>query len=92
MLIRLTPEHQLEDPCRYGAAGGIEAVFSVLALHHGILPPTINLDHPDPVCDLDYIPHRAVSRQNRLQDAQKGRPARPQRAKRRGVRFGTLSL
>jgi 3-oxoacyl-[acyl-carrier-protein] synthase II len=42
-----------------GAAGGIEAVFSVLALHHGILPPTINLDQPDPVCDLDYIPHRA---------------------------------
>ena len=42
-----------------GAAGGIEAVFCVLALHHGILPPTINLDHPDPACDLDYIPHRA---------------------------------
>src|SRR4249920_3482211 len=42
-----------------GAAGGIEAVFSVLALYHGILPPTINLDHPDPACDLDYIPHRA---------------------------------
>jgi len=42
-----------------GAAGGIEAVFTVLALHHGILPPTINLDHPDPACDLDYIPHRA---------------------------------
>lgn len=42
-----------------GAAGGIEAVFSVLALHHGILPPTINLDHPDPACDLDYIPHKA---------------------------------
>jgi 3-oxoacyl-[acyl-carrier-protein] synthase II len=42
-----------------GAAGGIEAVFTVLALHHGILPPTINLDHPDPACDLDYIPHKA---------------------------------
>lgn len=42
-----------------GAAGGIEAIFSVLALHHGILPPTINLDNPDPVCDLDYIPHQA---------------------------------
>ena len=42
-----------------GAAGGIEAVFSVLALHHGILPPTINLDNPDPACDLDYIPHQA---------------------------------
>ncbi len=42
-----------------GGAGGIEAVFSVLALHHGILPPTINLDQPDPECDLDYVPHKA---------------------------------
>ena len=42
-----------------GAAGGIEAVFSILALHHGILPPTINLDHPDPACDLDSVPNTA---------------------------------
>ncbi|TKB77629.1 MAG: beta-ketoacyl-[acyl-carrier-protein] synthase II [Nitrospira sp.] len=42
-----------------GAAGGIEAVFSLLALFHGVLPPTINLDHPDPACDLDYIPNKA---------------------------------
>jgi len=42
-----------------GAAGGIEAVFSVLAIHHKLLPPTINLDHPDPACDLDYIPGKA---------------------------------
>jgi 3-oxoacyl-[acyl-carrier-protein] synthase II len=42
-----------------GAAGGIEAVFSILALFHGILPPTINLDNPDPVCDLDYVPNKA---------------------------------
>ena len=42
-----------------GAAGGIEAVFSVLALFHGILPPTINLDDPDPACDLDYVPNKA---------------------------------
>lgn len=42
-----------------GAAGGIEAVATVLALHRGVLPPTINLDHPDPECDLDYIPHRS---------------------------------
>lgn len=42
-----------------GAAGGLEAVFSVLSVKHGILPPTINLDHPDPECDLDYVPHQA---------------------------------
>lgn len=40
-----------------GAAGGIEAVFSVLALKHKILPPTINYDYPDPECDLDYVPN-----------------------------------
>jgi 3-oxoacyl-[acyl-carrier-protein] synthase II len=39
-----------------GAAGGIEAAFSVLALHRGILPPTANLQTPDPHCDLDYVP------------------------------------
>jgi len=39
-----------------GAAGGIEAIFSVLAIHEGMIPPTINLDHPDPKCDLDYTP------------------------------------
>lgn len=42
-----------------GAAGGIEAIFSVLALFHGMLPPTINLDHPDAACDLDYVPNTA---------------------------------
>ncbi|MDH5427916.1 MAG: beta-ketoacyl-ACP synthase II [Nitrospirota bacterium] len=42
-----------------GAAGGIEAVFSILALQHGILPPTINLDDPDPECDLDYVPNQS---------------------------------
>lgn len=42
-----------------GAAGGIEAAFSVLAVHHGVVPPTINLDNRDPDCDLDYVPHTA---------------------------------
>ncbi|NJO05694.1 MAG: beta-ketoacyl-ACP synthase II [Chloroflexaceae bacterium] len=42
-----------------GAAGAVEAAASVLALKHGVLPPTINLDDPDPQCDLDYIPHTA---------------------------------
>jgi 3-oxoacyl-[acyl-carrier-protein] synthase II len=39
-----------------GAAGGIEAAFTVLSLHHGLLPPTANLHTPDPDCDLDYVP------------------------------------
>ena len=42
-----------------GAAGGIEAVVTVLALNHGILPPTINYETPDPDCDLDYVPNAA---------------------------------
>jgi 3-oxoacyl-[acyl-carrier-protein] synthase II len=42
-----------------GAAGGVEAVFSAMALHTGIIPPTINLDHPSEGCDLDYVPHTA---------------------------------
>jgi len=42
-----------------GAAGGIEAIFSVLALEHGVLPPTINLEHPSEECDLDYVPNTA---------------------------------
>ena len=42
-----------------GAAGALEAIFCALALRDGMLPPTINLDTPDPQCDLDYIPHRA---------------------------------
>ena len=42
-----------------GAAGGLEAGISVLALHHQIIPPTINLENPDPDCDLDYVPGKA---------------------------------
>ena len=42
-----------------GAAGGVEAVICVLSICNSIVPPTINLDNPDPECDLDYVPHRA---------------------------------
>lgn len=42
-----------------GAAGGIESIACALTIKHGIVPPTINLDNPDPACDLDYVPHTA---------------------------------
>lgn len=46
-----------------GAAGGVEGVAAVLALRHGVLPPTINYEHPDPECDLDYVPNTAREQQ-----------------------------
>jgi 3-oxoacyl-[acyl-carrier-protein] synthase II len=42
-----------------GAAGGVEAIFSILALRDQVLPPTINLDQPSEGCDLDFVPHTA---------------------------------
>ncbi|HHL45772.1 MAG TPA: beta-ketoacyl-[acyl-carrier-protein] synthase II [Gammaproteobacteria bacterium] len=42
-----------------GAAGGIEAIFSILSIRDQVAPPTINLDNPDPECDLNYVPHAA---------------------------------
>jgi 3-oxoacyl-[acyl-carrier-protein] synthase II len=42
-----------------GGAGGLEAGITVLALRDQMLPPTINLDNPDPDCDLDYVPNQA---------------------------------
>lgn len=45
-----------------GAAGGVEAIASILALKHGIAPPTINYDEPDPACNLDYVPNEARER------------------------------
>ena len=46
-----------------GAAGGIEAIATVLAMERGIIPPTINLDTPDPECDLDYTPNKAFAKE-----------------------------
>jgi 3-oxoacyl-[acyl-carrier-protein] synthase II len=43
----------------FGAAGAIEGMMCVLAIHEGVLPPTINYHHPDPACDLDYVPNEA---------------------------------
>jgi len=47
-----------------GAAGGVEAIFSIMALHTGIIPPTINLDAPGEGCDLDYVPN--VAREKKI--------------------------
>ncbi len=50
-----------------GGAGGIETVFTALTVHHGIIPPTINLEHPGEECDLDYVPN--VSRKTEVRYA-----------------------
>jgi 3-oxoacyl-[acyl-carrier-protein] synthase II len=49
-----------------GAAGAFEAIVSALSLKHGAVPPTINLDEPDPECDLDYVPHAARELSHRV--------------------------
>jgi 3-oxoacyl-[acyl-carrier-protein] synthase II len=49
-----------------GAAGAIESVYTVLAIERGMLPPTINYEHPDPECDLDYVPNRPRAAKIRL--------------------------
>src|SRR3979490_2768103 len=45
-----------------GAAGSVEAIFSILALRDGIVPPTLNLDNPSPSCDIDLVPKQARER------------------------------
>jgi 3-oxoacyl-[acyl-carrier-protein] synthase II len=46
-----------------GAAGAVEAVATILTIERGLVFPTINLDNPDPQCDLNYVPHKAVEAQ-----------------------------
>ena len=48
----------------FGAAGAIEAMMCVLAIHEGVIPPTINYETPDPECDLDYVPNEARARRS----------------------------
>ena len=50
-----------------GAAGALEATICTMAIQHGIIPPTINLTHPDPECDLDYVPN--IARQTKVATA-----------------------
>jgi 3-oxoacyl-[acyl-carrier-protein] synthase II len=45
-----------------GAAGSVEAIYSILAINHGVVPPTLNLDNPSPGCDIDLVPHHAKQR------------------------------
>ena len=47
-----------------GSAAAFETIVAALAISHGVVPPTLNLDEPDPECDLDYVPH--VARERRL--------------------------
>jgi 3-oxoacyl-[acyl-carrier-protein] synthase II len=49
-----------------GAAGAVESIACVLAIRDGVIPPTINLDNPDPQCDLDYVPHTAREQKIRI--------------------------
>jgi 3-oxoacyl-[acyl-carrier-protein] synthase II len=50
----------------FGAAGAIEAIMCALAVHRGVIPPTINYEHPDPACDLDYVPNEAREKDVRV--------------------------
>ena len=58
------PAPRASSAISLGASGGVELVISALAIQNGVLPPTINLDHPGEDCDLDYIPN--VARESRV--------------------------
>ena len=49
----------------FGAAGALEAAICALVINEGVIPPTINLNHPDPNCDLDYVPNKARKAKSR---------------------------
>ena len=70
----------------FGAAGAIEAMMCVLAIHEGVLPPTINYSNPDPECDLDYVPNEAARDEDRRRALERDGPRRPQRLRARRPR------
>ena len=45
-----------------GAAGAVEAIYAILAMNRGVVPPTLNLDNPSPGCNIDLVPHHAKER------------------------------
>ena len=53
-----------------GAAGSVEAIFSILAIRDGVVPPTLNLDNPSPSCDIDLVPKQAKEAQGDLRALQ----------------------
>ena len=63
----------------FGAAGAVEAMMCVLALHEGVLPPTINYRTPDPECDLDYVPNEARQGAGGRRALERDGPRRAQR-------------
>ena len=60
------------------AAGSVEAIVCLLAIRDGVVPPTINLDNPDPDCDLDYVPHEARTKARGRRAVEQLRLRRPE--------------